>query len=203
MIGRPDPRRVPGLACRAALVPAAAFVVHQLRFALAFGGLSGAQLARTGHSYLHSVAQWLVLALAIGVGGFLWSLGRALAGQRSLRRYTLSLAALWLICSLSLVAIYAGQELVEGLLAAGHPTGLAGIFGFGGWWAIPSAAAVGLVLAAALHGARWALDEAARLVARRVPAPRRASARLPRPGRQALPRPTPLAGGWSGRGPPL
>ena len=34
----------------------------------------------------------------------------------------------------ALVLIYAGQEFLEGLLAAGHPTGLQGIFGDGGWW---------------------------------------------------------------------
>jgi hypothetical protein len=190
------------MACRAALVPVAALVVHQLRYALAFGGLSGAQLARTGHSYLHSLAPWIVLVAGIGVGGFLWSLGRAFAGQRSPSRYTLSLAALWLVCTACLVAIYAGQELLEGLLAVGHPTGLAGVFGYGGWWAIPSAAAVGLVLAAAMHGARWALDAVATLGARRPTASRRARARLLRPRPLAPPRLVPLSRGWSDRGPP-
>ena len=87
------------------------------------------------------------------------------------------------------------------LLAAGHPTGLAGIFGYGGWWAIPAASAVGLVLAAVCHGARWTLDE----VARRgltVPPRRRPTTAHPRARSAQLPRLTPLAGGWSGRGPP-
>lgn len=197
-----DPRRVPGLACRAALLPAAALVVHQLRFALAFDGLSGAQLARTGHSYLHSLTPWVVLSVAVALGGFLRALGRAFAGQRSLPRYTVSLAALWLACSICLIVIYAAQESLEGLLIAGHPAGMAGIFGYGGWWAIPSAAAVGLVLAAALHGARWALEAASGLAARNGQAHPRARAQLSRPRSMALPRPVPVAGGWSGRGPP-
>jgi hypothetical protein len=203
MIGRQVlARRVPGLACRAALVPAAALVVHQLRFALAFGGLSGAQLARTGHSYLHSLTPWMVLAVATAFGGFLGALGRALAGQRWVPRYTLSLAALWLACTVCLVAIYAGQESLEGLLIAGHPAGLAGVFGYGGWWAIPSAAAVGLVLATALHGARWALDAAARLAESRAGTPRHAGVGRPRLRPVASLRAIPLAGGWSDRGPP-
>ena len=122
---------------------------------------AGAELARQGHSYLHSLVPWIVLLIGVAVGGFLWALGRALAGQRSLPRYTLSLAALWLVCSACLVAIYVSQEFLEGLFATGHPAGLAGIFGYGGWWSIPAALCVGLVLAAVFHGARWVLDEVA------------------------------------------
>ena len=155
---------VRGLA-RAAVVPAAAIAVHQLRYLLAFGSTAGVELQRQGHSYLHSIAPWIVAALAWAVGAFLSSLGRALKGQTSAPRYGLSLAALWLVCAASLVVIYSGQEFLEGLLATGHPAGLVGIFGYGGWWAIPSAVCVGLVLAALLHGARWVLREVA---ARRV-----------------------------------
>jgi hypothetical protein len=201
MIGRPQPRRVPGLACRALLVPAAALVVHQLRFALAFGALTDAQLARTGHSYLHSLAPWIVLLVGIAAGGFLWSLGRALAGQRTLPRYTLSLGALWLMCTALLVAIYAGQEFLEGVLSHGHPTGAVGIFGYGGWWSIPAAAAVGLVLAAVMHGARWALEIAGRLAIGRS-TPRTAVPSAPRPAPAPQARLIPLAAGWSDRGPP-
>jgi hypothetical protein len=75
-------------------------------------------------------------------GGFLWSLGRALGGQRTLPRCTISLAGLWLACSACLLAIYVSQEALEGLFATGHPTGLAGIFGYGGSWALPVSACV-------------------------------------------------------------
>ena len=187
---------------RAALVPAAALLVHELRFVLAFGSGAGAELARHGHSYLHSLVPWIVLLIGIAVGGFLWALGRALRGQRSVPRYTLSLAALWLLCAVSLVGIYVAQEFLEGLFATGHPAGLAGIFGSGGWWSIPVAVCIGLVLAALLHGARWVLDEVAerrvRVALPSMPRP----ARLPRPRDAWLPRLSPLADGWSGRGPP-
>jgi hypothetical protein len=175
--------------------------VHQLRYLLAYGGRAGAMLERTGHSYLHSVVPWVVLALALAVGGLLRCLGGALSGQTSLSRYTISFAGLWLLCTVTLVATFAGQEFLEGLAATGHAAGWAGILGFGGWWAIPAAACVGLVLAAFLHGARWALGEVARrrsVHAARPSLP--AALRFPRPVLGIAP--APLVQGWSGRGPP-
>jgi hypothetical protein len=142
-----------------------------------------------------------VVALAWAVGAFLSAMGRAMTGQTSVPRYGLSLLALWLLCATSLVVIYSGQELLEGLLTTGHRAGLMGIFGYGGWWAIPAALCVGLVLAALLHGARWFLNEVA---ARRAPAPASSPSAdvLRRPAEVSLPRLTPLALGWCGRGPP-
>jgi hypothetical protein len=202
MIVRAVRRTAVGGVARAALVPAAAFAVHQLRFVLAFGHASAAQLTRTGHSYMHSLVPWLVALAALAVGGFLCGLGRAFSGQRSVSRYSLSLLALWVVCSVCLVGLYVAQETLEGLAIAGHPAGLAGVFGYGGWWAVPSAAAVGLVLAAILHGARWALDAIARH-ARALPASRRpARAIRARCSDVVPPRLQPLADGWSGRGPP-
>lgn len=202
MIAGADGRSaVRGLA-RAAVVPAAAIAVHQLRYWLAFGSGAGVELQRQGHSYLHSVAPWIAVALAWAVGAFLSSLGRAMRGHTSAPRYGLSLVALWLLCAACLVAMYSGQEFLEGLLATGHPAGMAGIFGYGGWWAIPAALCVGLVLAAILHGARWVLHEVAARRGRTAPSPASTAVALPRPAGIALPRLTPLALGWCGRGPP-
>jgi hypothetical protein len=187
---------------RAAVVPAGALAVHQLRFLLAFGAGANAQLARQGHSYLHSLVPWIVLLLGVGVGAFLRALGRALGGHRSVPCYTLSLAALWVACAAGLLAIYVSQELLEGLFATGHPAGLAGIFGYGGWWSIPATACVGLVLAAMFYGTSWVLDEVAKRHST-VARPRRRPAASPRPADLRLPRLAPLAGGWSGRGPPV
>jgi hypothetical protein len=187
----------------AALTPAAALAVHQLRYWLAYGNGAAAELQRQGHSYLHSVVPWAVLLLALGAGGFLLNLGRTLGGRCSLPRYTLSFTALWLLCSVCLVTIYCAQELLEGLFAAGHPGGLVGVFGYGGWWSVPAAVAVGLVLSAAFHGARQVLRVAAERCARTATP----AARLPKvvwarrdPIRPAL---APLANGCSGRGPPI
>ena len=84
--------RIAGFAY-AALLPPAAFAVHQLRYWLAFGSNAGIELQRTGHSYLHSVVPWVVLLLALAVGGFLRALGRAFAAQTSPAGFTLSLTA--------------------------------------------------------------------------------------------------------------
>lgn len=198
------PRRWPiaHRAARAAVVPIAACAVHQLRYLLAFGTGASAELQRQGHSYLHSVAPWLVLGLGLAAGAFLSSLGRALSGQTTLPRYGVSLMALWLACSVCLIAIYAAQEFLEGLFATGHPGGLPGIFGYGGSWAIPAALCVGLVLAALLHGARWLLREVAARHALRLPTGLARSSRPARPADALLPRVAPLALGWCGRGPP-
>jgi hypothetical protein len=121
-----------------AVLPAAAFVVHQLRFLLAFGSAPGAELQRTGHSYLRSLAPWIVVLIALAVGGFLRAIGRAVAGQRSLAGYA-SLTGLWALCSLALGAIYVSQEFLEGLFASGHPAGRARASAYGGWWSISDA----------------------------------------------------------------
>lgn len=201
MIGG-SPKNLPRLAARAGLIPVAAFAVHQLRFLLAFGGGAGAELKETGHSYFHSVVPWIMLVVGLSVGAFLWSLGRAAAGRRSAKGRGLSFLGLWFVCGVSLLAIYCTQETLEGIFATGHPTGIEGIFGFGGLWSIPSAIGVGLVLASLMYGARWTLDEVARRCGssvvgrvRRIPpaAPPRQVFRVPI---------APLVGGWCDRGPP-
>ena len=187
---------------RIALVPAAALAVHQLRYLLAYGSAAGVELERQGHSYLHSVVPWIVLFLGLAVGVFLYALGRACSGQKSLPRFTLSLSALWLVCTGALVGIYCCQEFLEGLFATGHPAGLVGIFGYGGWWAIPAAAGVGLVLATVFHGARWFLEEVARRCAKTRAHRRQRPASSRRPLSLQPPRLAPLVDGWSDRGPP-
>ena len=201
-MGAPRRRAIRHGLTRAAVVPIAAFAVHQLRYVLAFGTGAGTELQRQGHSYLHSVVPWLVLAIGLSAGAFLSSLGRALSGQTTVPRYGLSLIGLWLTCCACLLAIYTGQEFLEGLFATGHPAGVAGVFGYGGGWAIPAALCVGLVLATLLHGARWLLREvASRRGARARVAPSRRGRAL-RPVHALLPRLAPLALGWCGRGPP-
>jgi hypothetical protein len=201
MAVRPQPKSLVRRSAPLALMPAAAFAVHQLRYWLAFGAHAGAQLQASGHSYLHSLVPWIVLLMALSAGLFLRALGRALDGHRSLPRYTLSFLGLWLLCALCLVAIYSGQEFLEGLFATGHPGGWLGIFGYGGWWSIPAALAVGLVLAALFHGARWVLSEVSGHYRRRLGPSSRTGSTWPA-GQAFLPRLAPLANGWSGRGPP-
>ena len=190
-----------GLA-QVALLPVAAFAVHQLRYLLAFGGHMDAVLRTTGHAYLNSAVPWLILLIALVVGGFLRSLGCALAGQTTVGRYTVSLVGLWLACSASLLAIFACQELLEGIFATGHPAGLIGVFGYGGWWSVPAAVIVGLVLASVLHGALWALRTAARLSGRRQIRRSRPRAVTRRLSDLLIAPREPLLAGTSQRGPP-
>lgn len=185
-----------------ALMPAAALAVHQLRYWLTFGGHAGLELQRQGHSYLHSLVPWIVLLMAIALGAFLQALGRALGGNRSATRFTASFAALWLLCTAALLAIYVSQEFLEGLFATGHPAGLASVLQYGGWWALPAALAVGLVLAAVFHGARWVLREVADRQARTVRNTAPALGPVAAPGVLTVRRRAPLVDGWSGRGPP-
>ena len=88
------------------------------------------------------------------------------------------------------------QETLEGLFATGHPGGAAGVFGHGGWWAIPLALAVGLLLALVLRVA----DRFARATSR--PPVLRGVATLLFPDAVGPLRARPLATAAAGRAPP-
>jgi hypothetical protein len=184
-----------------ALFPFGAVAVHQLRYQLAFGADASRELTDQGHAYLHELTPWIVLAVAAGAGGLLARLARAWRSGESERGRCL--AALWALASAALFSIYVGQEFLEGLLADGHPQGLAGILGEGGLWALPASLTVGGLLALLVRGGRALVARVARLGRRR---PRVAAARAPkgavRPARVALPRLAPLAGASAGRAPP-
>jgi hypothetical protein len=183
-------------------VPLAAIAVHQLRFFLAFGSSGGDELSATGHSYLHSLTPWIVLLFALGVGGFLCRLGLAWRAGAAGDHPRRSLIRLWLVASVALVLIYVGQEALEGLLASGHPDGLAGIFGNGGWWAIPASLAVGGALALLARGGRAAISFAARLGRRSRPARSRSARPLLAPAPVFIVHASPLACCAPGRAPP-
>ena len=132
------------------LLPAAALVVHQLRYSLAYGSNAGSMLAAQGHSYLNSLAPWLVLLLCLGASSFLLRVARAVlaGGDNRPRR---SFAGLWALATGSLVAIYVVQELLESFFAVGHPAGFAGVFGHGGWWALVASLVAGAAVAGLLR----------------------------------------------------
>jgi hypothetical protein len=184
-----------------ALFPFAAAAVHQLRYQLAFGADASRELADQGHAYLHELTPWIVLAVAAGAGGLIGRLARAWRSGESERGRCL--VVLWGLTSAALFSIYVGQEFLEGLLAGGHPQGLAGILGDGGLWALPASIAVGGLLALVVRGGRALVSCVARLGRRRPPV---AAARAPkgvvRPARVTLPRLAALAGASAGRAPP-
>jgi hypothetical protein len=196
----------------AALMPAAVLTVHQARFMLAFGGSSGEELEKEGHQYLSALAAPIAMSVAIVVGLFFARLASAWrdgAGEGDALRGAASDPASWrgfmrfaLLIAASLLALYSCQELLEGILSNGHPEGFNGVFGDGGWWAVPVSLVCGLLIAAALRGARAAIRWVASRRRRPTTSHERPAA-APRPRRLALPRPVPLAGAAAGRAPPF
>jgi hypothetical protein len=186
-----------------ALFPLGALAVHQVRYLLAFGSDAPHELAGEGHGYLRALTPWIMLAVALGIGGLLARLARAWrTGEPGCDRGR-RLVRLWVLAAAGLLATYVGQELLEGLFATGHPQGLTGILGDGGLWALPTSILVGGVLAAVVRGGRALIAHVARL--RRQPS-QTAARRTPKLGVHrdmvALARLAPLAGAAAGRAPP-
>jgi hypothetical protein len=183
-----------------ALIAAAALALHELRYLVGYGDRAGQAIAEQGHSYLPAAGALVALALALAGVQLAAMLAGALRGPADERRPPFSLV--WALASAALLAIYAGQELTEGLLAAGHPAGLDAVAANGGLVAVPLALGFGLLVAIGLRGARAAIAA--------VEERRRAA--MPRPGRRAAPvhpAPAPLlapmspiARNLAGRAPP-
>ncbi len=173
----------------AALLPAGMLAVHQLRYQLAYGDGAAHALARQGHAYLAGALPFALAPAALGLSLLLARLTRAWQGRVDERRPAAGLLRTTLFAATALLALYVVQESLEGLLAAGHPAGLAGVFGAGGWIAVPLAALIAGAIALAL---RCADAIVARLAAQR-PAPRRAG-RARRPA--SPPRPSASARRW-------
>jgi hypothetical protein len=179
------------------LFPAAAFAVHQLRYELAYGSRSGAALSAQGHGYVNSLAPWVAVLVALALGAFLARLARAAGGRADSRPHR-AFGSLWAVAAFGLLATYSLQEWLEGLFAAGHPGGIGGVFGHGGWWAIVLSAALGLVVALLLRLASAVLEIVLRAARARIPA----AGAVARPASVAVPRWAPLAGAFAGRAPP-
>ena len=149
----------------AALLGVGAFAVHQLRFALPYGRGASHALAVQGHAYLLPLAPVLVGLLLLASAQLLGAVARGAHGP------AVRFRRLWLGASACLTAVYGIQELIEGLVSPGHPGGLEGVVGHGGWLALPLSILVGLAIALLTRGARVAAR--ARRAGRpwRVPAP--------------------------------
>ena len=90
---------------QSALLPPAAFAVHELRSFLAYGG--GGRRAAAHRSFVPALAGAVDHSVARARGRrLLRALGRAFAGQTSLPRYSASLLGMWFACSACLVAIF-------------------------------------------------------------------------------------------------
>lgn len=177
-----------------ATLAAAVLGLHQLRYVGGHGAQAGEALAREGHGYL-SIAGPLVAALAavaLAELGLAWR-------RRQPPGAPITLGRRWLGAAVALAAVYTLQETLEGVLAPGHPAGLAAVVGGGGWLALPLAVVLGWVVALVLGGTDALLVKRARAV-RRLPRPisvRRA------PGRRLAIVRAPLPRHLAGRAPPL
>jgi len=179
------------------LFPAAAYAVHQLRYELGYGSGSSAALAAQGHGYLDSMAPWVGVLLALGLGAFLIRLVRAAAGEPD-AQVGRSFARLAGVACVLLLATYVVQEWLEGVFAVGHPAGLAGILGHGGWWAVPLSAFAAVAVAGLLRLAETVVEAI-------TPDPhsvQHPGAPLLRPVAATVPSISPLARRSAGRAPP-
>jgi hypothetical protein len=144
---------VPRMACVSrlrvvGLLGFGSLLVHELRYRVAYGDAADATLSAHGHAYLAVVTPLVGLLLAALSGHFLWAVAARRGGAfRAQRRTTAA------VFTLVLLSIYTGQELLEGMLASGHPGWLAGVFGHGGWVAVPLCALVGCGLSLLVRGA--------------------------------------------------
>ncbi len=180
----------------ASLLALGSFGLHQLRYLLAYGGDSGQTLAEQGHDYLASA---LPVLAALALAALLATALRARLGAGLSRR---SLSRRILLCATALLAIYAGQELLEGTLSAGHPAGAAAVLSGGGWLALPLALALGCFVALAvqvLERIEVSLSRPRPRVTDRAPRVRGCARRERRPN----PLSSPLAFGLARRPPPV
>ncbi|MGI9097508.1 MAG: hypothetical protein ACR2H2_03280 [Solirubrobacteraceae bacterium] len=89
-----------------ALFPLGVFAVHQLRYELAFGADASRELADQGHAYLHELTPWIVLAVALGLGGLIARLARAWrSGEADRGHGRRCLVVLWVLASAGLCSI--------------------------------------------------------------------------------------------------
>jgi hypothetical protein len=181
----------------ASILAVGAFTLHQLRYLIAPGGSSSAELAEAGHRYMSDLlAPLAVLILAAALATLIRGTeGASPSRDRLARRIAVFAGAL--------LAIYAGQELLEGMIAVGRPAGPAALLAGGGWIALPLALAIGTLaalLAHLLEGVERviAVSHAERRLRRRAPAVRGRALRA----RVISLVSTPLAFGLARRPPP-
>jgi hypothetical protein len=144
--------RAPGCLRWAGCLAGGLVAVHQLRLLAA--------PSSDGHAPLVALAVPAAVLLAGAAIALAVELARV-RGGRAAAPSRLSLRRAWVVATLALVALFVAQELLEGALLHGHASGLYGVFGLGGWTALPLAVAVGGVVALTLVGVRHALRRAA------------------------------------------
>jgi len=157
------------------LLAAGSIFVHELRYLAAYGGSAGEALAEQGHSYTPLLEAMVALLVLVALARFALNLSHAHNGVVGEERPPTFLRS-WASASVALAGLYTLQEGFEGAFAPGHPSGLIGVFGHGGWTALIFSLLVGAVIALLTRLAHEAIE----LVAARAAALRQwtAQARL-------------------------
>lgn len=178
----------------AALLGVGALAVHELRYRIAFGDDAQSALAASGHGYLGLVAPTVALLAMLGLASLVHRIATG-DGTPGARR-----SGIWLTLTGGLLAIFCMQELLEALFTTGQPDGLQGIFGDGGWLAIPLSMAVAGI---AMAFVRLAASRAFRGVASALIVLWPLEAATPSRPLEAPRRRPPLLRHLAGRAPPL
>jgi hypothetical protein len=176
----------------AAVLALGAAALHQLRYLFALGFSSSVEPA--GHGYMSDLLPALAVLVLSAV------LATVIRGTEGASPARVPLGRRVAVFSVALLAIYTGQETLEGLAAAGHP---ADLLAGGGWIALPLALVIGALtalLARALEGIERAIAviHAEQRTRSRPPAVHGRSL----PARAALLASSPLAFGLARRPPP-
>ena len=184
-----------------ALFYVGALSLHELRYLVGWGTGAERALGHQGHAYLAYGMPWALALAAAGLAQVVRRAGSRPGESPGHRRLG---AGAWLVASAGLLAVYTAQETAEGLLAAGHPGGLAGVFGHGGLVAVPLALAIGGLIVMTERRARVALGSPSGLgaalrsgIVAAPPPPRRAPTPARRPRSAGV-----LAINLAGRAPP-
>jgi hypothetical protein len=184
-----------------ALLAAGSVMVHELRYMAGYGEEANTVMVQQGHSFMPLLEALAAVLIVFAGVCFALSLVRANRDATPAQESP-GFLPLWLSASAALGAVYTLQEGIEGAFAPGHPEGLIGVFGNGGWTAFLLALGIGALIGFLLRGAQRVIELVARRAATR---PRRS-----RSYRSYRPRQTPsfgnrdvLARNLAGRAPPL
>lgn len=187
-----------------ALFPAGVLAVHELRYLLAYGAHAGQELSEHGDSYVGTASLLAGLLLVLPAVGLVVGVVGARRGRAGGRQPALGPCQAWLVWTALLIVGFCAVECLEMVFESEHATGLLGVFGDGGWWALPTAVGVAALFTAVTRGARALVRRVARS---RRGRPRWDSSAAPRPSRRRVGSgwragQTPLAGRAAGRAPP-
>ncbi|HLY50153.1 MAG TPA: hypothetical protein VKR21_13245 [Solirubrobacteraceae bacterium] len=181
------------------MFPAAVFAVHQLSYLLAYGSGASSELAAHGDRYVGVAAIVAVASGALSLAFGLLRLVAAWRGDSEPRPTALPAWLLWLGTTLALLVGFCALEGIEIVFEPHHVGGVVGLFGQGGWWAVPAAAFVGALITLLMRGGRALLVIVAR--GRDARRPRTTASWHRRRAWRAPMRP-PMASCAAGRAPP-